>query len=176
MKNKQHVNMFLVDDDPMYLKTLENNFLKESAHYDAKVTTFLTGDDCLHNMHLKPDVIVLDYYLDGFSAKAINGLEILKKIKSANEHTEVIMLSGQDKIDIAVNSMKYGAFDYIVKNESAFVRTQNVINNIINNKKLKSEAKEQRIWLTVLSVFIFILVSSILIIGFFAPGSFKPFN
>ena len=138
MKKAPKVNMFLVDDDPMYLKTLENSFLKESGHYNAKVQTFLTGDECLKNLHLKPDVIVLDYYLNGFSPKAVNGLEILKKVKKMNAKIQVVMLSGQDKIDIAVNSMKYGAFDYIVKNESAFVRTQNVINNTNINTNIKT--------------------------------------
>ena len=50
------------------------------------------------------------------------------------------MISGQDRIDVAVNTMKYGAFDYIVKSESAFHRSENVIFNIIKRLKLQGEA------------------------------------
>ena len=174
MKRKQKVNMFFVDDDPMYLKTLENSFIKESIHYTSKVNTFLTGDECLKNLHLKPDIIVLDYYLNGFNSRAINGLEVLKKIKKNNPHTQVIMLSGQDQIDVAVNSMKFGAYDYVVKNESAFVRTQNVINNIIHNIKLKAEASEHKLWLTIVSACLLTLLTVIIIIGFLFPGAFIP--
>lgn len=173
-RKKQKVNMFIVDDDPMYLKTLENGFIKESIYYTSKVNTFLTGDECLRNLHLKPDIIVLDYYLNGFNSRAINGLEVLKKIKKAMPGTHVIMLSGQDQIDIAVNSMKFGAFDYVVKNESAFVRTQNTINNIIHNMKLKAETKEHKVWLTIVSACLLTLITVILIIGFLFPGAFKP--
>ena len=72
---------------------------------------------------------------------AMNGIEILKEIKKHDAEIEVVMFSGQDKIDVAVNTIKYGAFDYIVKNESAFHRSENVIFNIIKRLKLMQEAK-----------------------------------
>jgi two-component system OmpR family response regulator len=71
----------------------------------------------------------------------MNGTEILKEIKTQKPEAEVVMFSGQDKIEVAVNSMKYGAFDYIVKSESAFHRSENVIFNIIKRMKLQGEAK-----------------------------------
>ncbi|MEO8086334.1 MAG: response regulator, partial [Bacteroidota bacterium] len=71
---------------------------------------------------------------------AMNGTEILKEIKAQKPDAEVIMFSGQDRIEVAVNTMKYGAFDYIVKSESAFHRSENVIFNIIRRMKLQSQA------------------------------------
>ncbi|MDQ3191746.1 MAG: response regulator [Bacteroidota bacterium] len=148
MKTKHIINVFFVDDDPIYLKMLENN-LKHSRHYSSKIYTFSSGEECLKQMHLKPDVVVLDYYLNGSNAKAINGIQTMQEIKKSHQKTQVIILSGQDKIDIAVASIKEGAFDYISKSESAFVRTQNAINNIVHANKLKAEAKDQRLWLRI---------------------------
>ena len=56
------------------------------------------------------------------------------------------MLSGQDNLEIAVDSIKYGARDYVIKNESAFVRMKQIVNNIIENIYLKKDLKRYSIW------------------------------
>jgi DNA-binding NtrC family response regulator len=68
---------------------------------------------------------------------AINGLETLDRIKSFNPQIPVIMLSSQDKIDVAVNCMKHQAFDYIVKSETAFIRLQKAITTIFHYQKIE---------------------------------------
>mgnify|MGYP003350604191 CR=1 FL=1 len=90
---------------------------------------------------MSDSIIFLDYNFDMAGKDAMNGIEILKEIKKHDAEIEVVMFSGQDKIDVAVNTIKYGAFDYIVKNESAFHRSENVIFNIIKRLKLMQEAK-----------------------------------
>ena len=97
--------------------------------------------ECLKNLSLDPQIIFLDYNFDMVGKDALDGIDILKEVKKTNPDTEVVMFSGQDKIEVAVNSMKYGAFDYIVKNESAFHRSENVIFNIIKRLKVMQEAK-----------------------------------
>src|SRR5690606_4060164 len=67
-----------------------------------------------------------------------NGVDILKEMKENYPETQVIMLSGQDKIDVAVDTMKYGAYDYVVKGESAFSRIGNIIKNINEFQTLKA--------------------------------------
>jgi DNA-binding NtrC family response regulator len=47
----------------------------------------------------------------------LNGIEVLKKIKRFNPNTIIVFISGQEDIDIAVNALKYGAFDYIMKSQ-----------------------------------------------------------
>ena len=66
------------------------------------VNIFSNGENCLDKMHENPDVIILDYYLDGIKADAANGLEILKKIRVTNPDVYVIMMSGQDDLKVAV--------------------------------------------------------------------------
>lgn len=67
------------------------------------------------NLSHDPDVIILDYYLDGIEATAMNGIETLDKIKAFNQDIPVVMLSSQDKIEVAVDCMHHRAFDYVVK-------------------------------------------------------------
>jgi len=128
--------IFLVDDDPIFLKVLETQF-KEQTDYE--VLTFLTGEDCLKNLSQKPDIIFLDYYLNPTNPNVHNGLEILHEIKAIDSNIPVVMLSSQDQIEVAVNCMKHDAFDYIVKSEGTFMRAQKVIAVLFNQKKLEKE-------------------------------------
>jgi DNA-binding NtrC family response regulator len=86
-------------------------------------------------------VIILDYHLDGIDKSAMNGLETLDKIKAINPDIPVIMLSSQDKIDVAINCMHHRATDYVVKSETAFVRLQKIITSIFSYKKMEKELK-----------------------------------
>jgi len=136
VKNENKIKIFLVDDDALYLKSLEIEFL---AHADFVIETYATGELCLKNLSHNPDVIVLDYYLDGIDATAMNGLETLDKIKAKNPDIPVIMLSSQDKIDVAIKCMHHRAFDYVVKSETAFMRLQKIITTIFTYKKMEKE-------------------------------------
>jgi two-component system, OmpR family, response regulator len=71
----------------------------------------------------------------------MNGLEILQEIKKRKPKVEVVMLSSQDKIDVALNTMKYGAFDYVIKGETAFHRAENALHNILQRNALQSQLR-----------------------------------
>ena len=81
----------------------------------------------------------MDYHLDGIDKNAMNGIATLDKIKSVNPDIPVVMLSSQDKIDVAINCMHHRAFDYVVKSETAFVRLQKIITTIFRYKKMEKE-------------------------------------
>lgn len=134
MKSEKKTLLFLVDDDALYLKSLEIEFL-QSNEYEIK--TFATGELCIENLSQNPDIIVLDYYLNGIDRNAINGLETLDRIKNVNRNIPVIMLSQQDKIEVAVNCMKHEAVDYIVKSETAFLRLNKTIEEVINYLRIQ---------------------------------------
>ncbi len=136
MNNKAVIKLFLVDDDVVFLKSLEIDFLQ---HGDFIIETFVTGELCVKNLSNNPDVIILDYFLDGIDKNAMNGIETLDKIKAVNPDMPVIMLSAQDKIDVAINCMHHKAFDYVVKSETAFMRLQKIITTIFQHKKMEKE-------------------------------------
>lgn len=134
--NNEKVKLFLVDDDAVFLKSLEIDFLGRA---DFIIETFATGELCMANLSHDPDVIILDYFLDGIETTAMNGIETLDKIKAFNPDIPVVMLSSQDKIDVAVDCMHHRAFDYVVKSETAFVRLQKIITTIFRYKKMEKE-------------------------------------
>ena len=136
MNNSTKIKLFLVDDDALFLKSLEIEFLQ---HADFTIETFVTGELCMKNLSHNPDVIILDYHLDGIDKTAINGIETLDKIKAYNPDIPVVMLSSQDKIDVAVNCLHHRAFDYVVKSETAFTRLQKIISTIFRYKKMEKE-------------------------------------
>lgn len=130
------IKLFLVDDDAVFLKLLEIEF---KQHADIDIKTFATGELCMENISECPDVIILDYHLDGIDKKSMNGIETLDKIKEFNPAIPVVILSSQDKIDVAVNCMHHKAFDYVVKSETAFFRLKKDIKSILGIKKMESE-------------------------------------
>ena len=136
MKNGNKIKVFLVDDDAIFLKSLEIEFLH---HTDFVVETFATGELCLQNLFNPPDVIILDYHLSGVDKNAMNGIETLDKIKACNPGIPVVMLSSQDKIDVAISCMHHRAFDYVVKSETAFMRLQKNITAFFHYEKIEKE-------------------------------------
>ena len=130
------IKLFLVDDDALFLKSLEIEFLQ---HDVFAIETYATGELCMENLSHNPDVIILDYHLDGIDKNAMNGIETLDKIKAFNPDISVVMLSSQDKIEVAVNCMHHRAFDYVVKSETAFIRLQKIITAIFRYKKIEKE-------------------------------------
>jgi len=134
----EKIKIFLVDDDALFLKSLEIQF---NQHADFSLETYATGEACLAAISNDPDIIILDYLLDGIEKNVMNGLETLDKIKSINPDIPVIILSAQDKISVAVDCMHHRAYDYVVKSETAFIRLQKNISTIFKYKKMEKELK-----------------------------------
>ena len=132
MNDVNKIKLFLVDDDVLYLRLLEIDFVQQT---DFAFESYATGELCVKNLSHKPDVIILDYHLDSVEKNAMNGIDTLDKIKAFNPHIPVIMLSSQDKIDVAIDCMHHKAFDYIVKSETAFIRLQKAINTFFKLRK-----------------------------------------
>lgn len=167
MKSANTYQIYLVDDDNMYLNTLEHTLRQ---HTDSKLNlkSFSSGEDCLTQVEKAPppDIIVLDYNLDSMTGNAMNGIKVLNKIKALNRNIQVIMLSSQEKLEVAVNCIKSGAYDYVIKNESASVRLKHGIDLIAFNIDLKKKMKQYMAWNIVLAaLFLLFLVTMIAYAG-----------
>ena len=99
--------VFIVDDEQSIAKLL-SFWVKDKWGYEVEV--FPNSESMLKKLISKPDIILLDIMLPG-----LDGIETLKRIKQNDEHLPVIMLSAQGRIDVAVDSIKYGAYDYFSK-------------------------------------------------------------
>lgn len=161
--------MFLVDDEPIQNEMLKD-YLSERFLYQIK--TFDSGEAMLVQMNLKPEIIILDYHLNAQNKHAKNGVEVLKTIKELHPEVQVIMLSGQDKIDVAIDSMKYGAYDYVVKGETAFSRMENILNNVSELHKAKAINRAYKNTIAFLSIVIaLIIVGTLIFYMTYNPGS-----
>ncbi len=136
MRIENKILLFLVDDDLLFLKSLEIEFLQ---HGNFVVETFASGEQCVDHLSHNPDLVILDYLLDGVDPNAMDGIVALDKIKAFNPDIPVIMLSAQDKIEVAVNCMHHKAFDYVVKSETAFIRLQKIITAVFHLRKVEKE-------------------------------------
>lgn len=123
--------IFVVEDNEWYNRLLVHNL---SLNPDYEIESFTNGKDCLNNLHKNPDVVTLDYRLPD-----MQGLEILKKIKAENEEIQVILISEQNEIEVVVDLLKYGAYDYIVKSNDIRERLLNTVQNIRKGDRLKRE-------------------------------------
>lgn len=136
MNKGNKIKLFLVDDEVLFLKLLEVEFLE---HGDFSIETFVSGEDCIANLSSKPDIIILDYLLNGTTLNAMNGIDTLDKILAFDPFMPVIILSAQDRIEVAVDCIHHRAIDYVVKSETAFIRLQKIISNLYKMRKIERE-------------------------------------
>lgn len=130
---KNAYNIFIVEDDPWYGEILEYHL---GLNPDYKVTRFATGKDCLQKMNLQPDIITID-----FSLPDISGDKLYKKIREINPTVPVIVVSSQDKITVAVELLKMGVSDYLVKDDATKDLLWNSIIRIRETQNLKQEVE-----------------------------------
>jgi DNA-binding NtrC family response regulator len=119
------LNLFIVDDNKMVVQTLRA-YLQNRFGSDLTVETFENGESCLEKVNKDTHIVILDYFMEGK-----NGLEILKSIKEINPKTEVIMLSGNEDMAVAVETFRAGAKDYVVKGIGSRNKITSLIYNII---------------------------------------------
>ena len=122
METNTELKIFVVDDDPFSL-TMYEHHLRNLGY--TNVTAFENGTACLNNLTKQPDLIFLDHQME-----ILNGVDVLKKIKRFNPNTFVVFISAQDDVQTAVNSLKYGAFDYIIKGDNDTVKMEKVLEKL----------------------------------------------
>ncbi|QCR22510.1 sigma-54 dependent transcriptional regulator [Pontibacter sp. SGAir0037] len=133
---KCRTKIFVLEDDQWYSQFLHYHL---SLNPDHEVLVFNTAEDFIKNLHELPDIVTLDYYLPGFA-----GEKILSKIVELSPKTYTLVISGQEDISKAVNMIKEGAYDYIVKNEETKSRLWSTIEKVKHNISLKQEIEELR--------------------------------
>lgn len=122
MESGKNLRIFLVEDSEMYSLMLDFK-LQDIANY--RFTMYGTAEEALENLYLKPDCIILDYYLPG-----MNGLEALKSIKNKQPDVPVIVLTSQQNVQVALDVIKAGAAEYISKSGLVIEKLYETINKI----------------------------------------------
>src|SRR5579871_4052340 len=133
MKTNNAFKVFILEDDTWYGSML-HHYLSLNPEYVVK--RFESPNEFFSHLHENPDVITLD-----FSLPDCDGAEVLKKIKQQNPDLRVIIISGQEDVATAINLLKNGAYDYIVKDDDTKDRLWNSIKNLREISNLKQEVE-----------------------------------
>ncbi len=131
MNQSRVFRIFVVDDNMLFLRIMQKH-LSENQQYEVSIMA--TGSDCLNRLNQNPDIISLDYTLPDF-----NGKEVLEVIRKESPETQVIIVSGQKDITTAIELLKIGAYDYIVKGTDTREKISISIEKIIEKIELTNE-------------------------------------
>lgn len=122
MKHYTSVKIFVVDDD-LFCLNMYQQHIRNLGYTD--VQGFDNGAACLENLYQQPEVIFLDHSMD-----TLDGIDVLKLIKRFDPDIYVVFVSGQEDIQLAFNSLKSGAFDYILKDTDEMRRIGKILEKI----------------------------------------------
>jgi two-component system response regulator AtoC len=127
------LTIFIVEDDPWYGQLLHYHL---SLNPEDTVQLWTSGQECLDNMHLRPDVVTID-----FSLPDISGDKLLAKLRLRWPEVPVIIISAQNKIAMAVQLLKAGATDYLVKDDNTKDLLWNAIQRLRETTSLREQVK-----------------------------------
>lgn len=125
MKKQQIKRTFIVDDDPFWTSLLSK--ILTSLGYE-NIISFSNGKDCIDHLHLNPQLVFLDHQLDD-----IDGIEVLQKIKQYYPGIGVIFCTAHEDLSVAVNAMKFGSFDYLLKSNGSRQGVADIIDQMHEN-------------------------------------------
>lgn len=153
-------NLFIVDDNKLMLESLKL-FLHERFGKGLTISTFIDGDSCLKKVDKDTDIVILDYHMEGK-----DGLEVLRSIKEINPKTEVIMLSSNEDVALAIETFRSGAKEYVVKGVGAWNKISKLVNYIIT-KPIRMMVREFGVskFLAVFLFVFFVMGISVLIVS-----------
>jgi CheY-like chemotaxis protein len=150
----REITIFIADDNRVYLKLLKLALKRKNF----TILTFTTGEECLDYMELKPDLVILDYHLDGVNPYAQKGDKISEIILQQLPETEIIIISSDAKFkfisDINVSNR------LMFKDEKASAKLQRKIGSLIDKIKLKKQLSN-RSKLYVIALFGLIIIPTI---------------
>lgn len=175
MKTKKLIKIFVIEDNKIFAVALKADIETAFVNMPIKIEIFGTGEQCKGKFkEEKPQIVILDYHLNNRTPGAADGIKVLDWIKKINHETHVIMLTGDDNIDIALQSFKYGASDYIVKTDTQFRKIIFSLFNIFRMMEAKKKAKKYMFLAYALCFFIVALISVVSTIYIFDSSVLNP--
>ena len=117
IEKERFYNVFVVEDDRFYLELLKSYL---STKQNLRVTCFASGEDCILNIGLKPDLVLLDYLLDKENPYAMDGRNVYKIIKNLSPASNIIVVSAQQSAEVVFGLVQEGVKNYVMKNKQTF--------------------------------------------------------
>ncbi len=169
MTTKNNLLIYVVEDNKIYNR-LVCEYIKKQNYSNVK--SFLSGKECIKQV-LKgehPDIVIQDYHLGDST-----GIDVLKNVKKHSKKSEFIFLTANESMEVAVNTIKYGAYDYIVKDndlalKKVVFKMEKIFREITRQKK---DGIIKQVMIISIIVLIIIVIFAILHIVFNAFGIAK---
>ncbi len=159
MSIPKKINIFIVDDNKVFALALKADIEETFFAYSPIVQLFETGEKCIEKFKVElPEIVILDYNLNTKHSDAMNGVKVLEVIKKVDPETNVIMLTSEDDLDIALKSFHIGASDYVVKSETQF---RKINYSLLNLLKMMEATDRARKYKQMASVLLFSIVAVI---------------
>jgi two-component system, LuxR family, sensor kinase FixL len=131
-----HLNLFIIEDEEAHFVLMKRAISKDLPH--SSIRYFANARTCLEALdESEPDIIITDYLMP-----EMNGLEFLEALNREGRDIPVVMITGQGDERIAVEAMKSGAWDYLVKTADFFTLIPSVIRKVFREKALKDSVKK----------------------------------
>jgi len=128
MKSRKNLTVFIVDDSPMCRFLYKRHLMNIGF---SNIYVFENGAQCLNNLHIMPDIILLD-----FDAPSMNGLDVLKEVKVLHPQIHLLMISAQQDIRVVIEAIRFGVSGYIMKDEHQLDMVSYATEKILNEKQL----------------------------------------
>ncbi len=171
MSKKKETNIFIIEDNKLFTLALKADIEATFTKTPIRIHSFETGEASMDLFkEVKPEIVILDYHLNSKHPDAADGIKILDWIKNEDEETNVIMLTSDDNIDVAVKSLHHGAADYVVKSETKFKKINYSLRNLIKMREARSEAKLYKRLAIGMFLCIAVLACGIIVVQIFMPA------
>ncbi len=145
MSKLKQINIFIIDDNNVFSLALKANIEEAFKDRVIKIRLFEIGEKCKSIFtQVLPELVILDYNLNSDYPSASNGIKVLEWIKKENPETSVIILTGEDSVDIAVKSFLHGASDYVVKTPTQFNKINYSLRNIFKIMESKIDVRKYK--------------------------------
>jgi len=174
VKTNEPINIFIVEDNKVFAMALKADIKTAFGNLPLNIHDFETGEACMEKFkEVKPWVVIMDYHLNSKHPNAADGIEVLDMIKKENKNTNVIMLTSEDNIDIALKSFKHGASDYIVKSNTTYRKINFSLFNLLKIMDAKKEALKYKYFMGLFIGLMGLMIGSVIAIQIFAPSIFN---
>lgn len=174
MNTKKQNSIFIIEDNKVFSLAIKVDIEASFEKMPLHIQTFETGEACMKSFKEKnPQVVILDYHLNSINPKAADGIKVLDWIKKENPDTNVIMLSSDDDIEIAVKSLQHGAADYVVKTDTQFRKINYSLLNIFKMIAAKNEAKKYKMIASGVFIYFALMVFALIIVQKYYPALFR---
>lgn len=167
--NNKPFSIFLLEDNKFYLQGISSQ-IKSNFGPNIQLNSFSQSGNFLNSLRKKPEIAVVDYHLDDKSE--IDGINLIKELKKNSPNTQIIILTGENKIDTAVKCLSMGVTDYIIKEDKAIDKVANEIREVMRDMLLNIETKSYKNTTTAVKAIVVSIALAIVAAKFLLPDIF----